>query len=488
MDISLLLGRILVGIVFLAAVLFRLIDLDSVPGLNGDEAWYGIQAANLIHGRPLEWMAPSGRPLINLLFFIPVFLLQLFFEPAFWILRTPSVIAGLTAIFLCYFLFRDILGRPAAVSLSLLTATLPINIAYSRFGWDPSLIIVFSVLLVYFALRGNLKGILISLSLALAAHPAALFLMPVVITIALAQTNSPLLPAGTIQRKIGAIFLLICILLVAIVAAGTGNAESRLLSLTGMKLLFSHIGGLFSGETVYRYIVDPATELGLTDPSILLAITPMLSLLAFRRTASPSSRANALALSIGLLLSLLCGYIMFGPWLVIPHTERYGIYLVFPVTILFVMLLHGAAPSHKQFRPLALVVALSLFFLVGFHQHYRVPLQDNGGNSQIAFRTGEMDPKQVAYLGILEETQGRPVRIFAHGWWIWQPLLYLSADTPSVELFELWEFSTLQQGDYVVTFAGEPLDATLRHNTTAYAARWAVLDHARREVIAVYRL
>lgn len=179
---------------------------------------------------------------------------------------------------------------------------------------------------------------------------------------------------------------------------------------------------------------------------------------------------------------------MFGPWLLLPHTERFGIYLVFPVTVLFVTLLHGAFPPEKQHWPLAVVTVLCVSLLSGFDRYYFTPIQETGGNSQIAFRTGAIDPKQVAYLGILEETQGAPVRIFAHTWWIEQPLRYLAANETSVEVIELREFSNPLHGDYVITFAGEPLDVAVRKDPGAYVKRWVVLDHARREVLAVYRL
>ncbi|HNT26783.1 MAG TPA: hypothetical protein PKH10_01270 [bacterium] len=481
-------GIVTIGAIFSCAILFRLIFLDHIPGLNGDEAWYGIQALNLMYGRPLEWMAPSGRPLLNFFFFIPIFILQLFCEPAFWILRFPSVIASIIAIFLSYRLFLDILGRPAAISLALLTATLPINIAYSRFGWDPSLLIVYAVLIIYFSFRGSLKGVLISTLLGLTAHPVIIFLGPVVVMTALTQNGSALLPSHPLQKKIGAVLILTCIIAVAVYAAGIEATTHRLSTPQDAWLFLSLIGGLFSGETVYRYIVDPATTLAILDPASIGAILAVLSAIAFWRISSKTSQIGALAFLSGIFFALLCGYLMFGPWLLLPHTERYGIYLVFPLTLLFVIILHGAFTAERQHWPVAIVMALSLSLLAGFHRHYLQPIRETGGNSQIAFRTGVLDPKQVAYLGILDETRGRPVRIFAHQWWIWQPLKYLASKDPTVEVIELREFSRPIKGDYVVTFAGEPLDIVARKDPSTYATRWSVLDYARREVIAVYRL
>lgn len=482
------LGIIVTGAIILFSMLFRLVGLDHIPGLNGDEAWYGIQAMSISQGHPWELWAPSARPLINIFLLLPLLFLHLFFDPAFWVVRAPSVVAGILAVLLAYRLFRDIIGRPAAISLALLTATLPINIAYSRFGWDPSFLIIYAIFILYFAFKKKLLGLIVSTLLAITAHPVAIFILPIVVMIALTQENSPFLPAGHRQKTIGAAIMLAGIIAVAVYSAGFGATLHRLSSTQETGLFLSLIGGLFSGETIYRYIVDPATDLGSTDPSFFFATILLFSAILFRRTATPSTRATTLAFIVGILLSLICGYIMFGPWLLLPHTERYGIYLVFPFTLIFVILLHGTFPAEKQHWPLAVTIVLSITLLGGFQRHYMSPLLESGGNSQIAFRTGAVDPKQVAYLGILEETQGRPVRIFAHQWWIWKPMQYLASTNTSVEIIELREFSRPLKGDYVVTFAGEPLDVAVRNDPSAYATRWAVLDYSRREVLAVYRL
>ena len=49
------------------AIGFRLWNLGSTPGINGDEAWIGVQAQLWLRGEAIAWKTPTGNPL-NLFF------------------------------------------------------------------------------------------------------------------------------------------------------------------------------------------------------------------------------------------------------------------------------------------------------------------------------------------------------------------------------------------------------------------------------------
>jgi len=479
--------RISIGLAFLISLLFRLISLNNIPGINGDEAWYGIQATNILHSRAFEWLAPSGRPLVNPFFLLPEIILHLFFDPAFWILRFPSVVAGLCAVFLSYHLFRDLIGRPAALSLSLLTATLPINIAYSRFGWDPSLVLLCTIVIFYFALRDNRRGIILSFLAGLLVHPSVLLLAPLIIMMALSRQESAILPQGK-GRTTGALLLIGCIFLA--MYAGNGRAVTKnLLDFSAAGTFLSHIPDLFTGETAFRYIVDEHASVPVAMPFLFGAVLA-LSLWGAWRASSSEQRKEALLHGTGLCLSTLSGYLLFGALMVLPHTERYAIYLIFPVTLLFVKVLYAAVgPTQREWLATTVVLLLSLYFLSGFYQNFFLFFQKTGGNSHVAFRTGELDPKQVAYLSIRDDAAGRPVRIFAHSYWLAMPMRYLASGEDPVQVVELPDLWTSpRQGDYVVTFAGGGADVAVRQVPGAYQKRWVVLDYASREFLVVYRL
>src|ERR1700693_6331537 len=72
------------------SVWFRCRDLGNIPGINGDEAWYGVQAQNWLHAGQVDWRTPTGN-LLNPLFFWPQVALHSLFEPSFAVLRVTAV-------------------------------------------------------------------------------------------------------------------------------------------------------------------------------------------------------------------------------------------------------------------------------------------------------------------------------------------------------------------------------------------------------------
>ncbi len=79
-------ARINVAALLFVAIWFRIDRLDHLPGANGDEAWYGVQAEAVLHGEPISWRTPTGN-LLNPLFFGPLLALHAIFEPSFGLLR-----------------------------------------------------------------------------------------------------------------------------------------------------------------------------------------------------------------------------------------------------------------------------------------------------------------------------------------------------------------------------------------------------------------
>ncbi len=135
----------------LAAVTLRVWHLGTVPGLNGDEAWLGVQAAHLAAGEPVVWRTPTGNP-INPFLLWPVAALHLVFGPSVVVLRVVALVSGLAALGVNWWLCRRVLDRNTALVSTALLAVMPITIAYSRFAWDASQTLLATVLVLYLAL------------------------------------------------------------------------------------------------------------------------------------------------------------------------------------------------------------------------------------------------------------------------------------------------------------------------------------------------
>src|SRR5262245_46303352 len=76
-----LLAGALAGVV-VTALLLRIIGLGHIPGINGDEAWYGVKAQQMAAGQPVLWRTPSGN-LLNPFDTGFLYWLQKLFPPSF---------------------------------------------------------------------------------------------------------------------------------------------------------------------------------------------------------------------------------------------------------------------------------------------------------------------------------------------------------------------------------------------------------------------
>ena len=78
----------------------------------------------MIGTRPVTWFTPTGLPL-NPFFIIPLWIVQCFSPPTFWVLRMPAVLSGLLLLALGYFLLKKQIGVLPALIFVALAAGLP---------------------------------------------------------------------------------------------------------------------------------------------------------------------------------------------------------------------------------------------------------------------------------------------------------------------------------------------------------------------------
>ena len=74
----------------LVAVWFRCRWLGNIPGVNGDEAWYGVQALRFLWERQFHVQTPTHNP-PNPLFLGPLILLHVPLRPSIVLLRSVAV-------------------------------------------------------------------------------------------------------------------------------------------------------------------------------------------------------------------------------------------------------------------------------------------------------------------------------------------------------------------------------------------------------------
>jgi hypothetical protein len=461
---------ILAGIVLLAvAVWFRAWDLGRVPGVNGDEAWAGVQAERMLHGQCVSARTPTGNPL-NPFFMLPQVLLHARAEPSFALLRVPALASGLLALMLNFYLCRRAFGARLAWLTTLIHAVLPINIAYSRFAWDASQSLLFTLPVIYAGVlahreptrrqRWTMFG-LFSLAAAVVVHPTNLFVSPfLAIQLALAWQDQ-LVKLWNARLKRG-----LCLATaIVVLAALAGRMLPRLAANTGSidnyTAFAQRFGDLFTGATVYEYIsgtlipqsgaTPSATRIALDALAIAMGgVTAFALFSSTRRGRSAGDRW----LVAGWAASVVCFFVVAGPTAIAPHFERYAICLIAPTVLLAGRAMDWWMQPTTRFSlvtaPLLLVLATCM--LATFKSHYFDELKGHGGRSHLTFRTASVEPKQQAMdLMARERDRDVPLLIQTSEWWLYWPLQYLAYahDDVTVELRSADDPRPLHQQSFV---------------------------------------
>ncbi len=435
------------------AVLLRVWQLGHVPGVNGDEAWSGVQAVRLVRGEPIAWRTPSGN-LVNVFFLLPLAALHTVFAPSFALLRSVSVVSGIAALAVNWWLCRRVYDTRTAVISTVLLALLPINIAYSRFAWDASQTLLVTLLVMYLPLvwircwpasRGWLVGGAAAFVAAAVVHPTNIFTAPLVAT--------PILYARRrwiLARLRGTVASDRPIALAGLVLA------SALLTYLGWTLIpglvgrFSRPGEIFeflglylrllSGSTTYDFI-SGADSAGGPIGRIPLFCNVLMLLVALLAAGGWLQRMNREEDDVDRCLLAGWGLVTLGFALVAgsqslaPHLERYGICLIAPAVLVLARGLGWwTAPDRMQrrFAEAALVVVAGCF-AASFSLAYFHVIHRTGGLSHRAFSTATVEPKQRAFERIVAERRAdTETVVVARSWWLYWPLAYLAGSVDGV--------------------------------------------------------
>jgi hypothetical protein len=531
----------LVGLV-VVAIWFRCHALGNLPGINGDEAWYGVQAELVLHGQPIAWRTPTGN-LLNPLFFGPQLLLHAMFEPSFALLRVTAALSGLMALALNWWFCRRVFGPRAAAISTVILAVLPINIVYSRLAWDASQSLLVTLAAVYLGLqavvdparrtRWSVRA-LIALAMAIVVHPTNLFVGSVVgVCLIMAWRNELPLRIRHVQRAPWISGALVAALGIAATCNSSWpraeQAVGRIMN-PGEYVAFGvNLLRLFSGVTVYEYVsgsvAPPISETIRWDvvPYDLAAGIAFIILGwgVYRRLSDVqrpprlpaadfrNERGAIYSLIIGWGLSLVGFFVVAGPAAIAPHFERYGICLIGPGAILAALGLDGwlgrqseSSLERKRGTSVTAILAIvaSWIWLADFHAEFCEFFQETGGRSHFTFRTAAIEPKAAALEYIVIHSNGS-AQIAASDWWIYWPLRYLAigrsgtAGMPQVDIeFAQAPNSSLVDRDVLlwqVEFTDSPACEAFRRSqrdSRLPITETAIADYSGRPAISLFQL
>jgi hypothetical protein len=453
------------------AIAFRVAAIDHIPGINGDEAYLGTQAYLLLHGGGMTLLTGSGL-LPDPISLALSALLHLVMRPSVMALRLPTVLIGAATIGVAYDLSRRLWGREVALLAAAFVAVLPAHIAYSRFFWEPSQSPFVCMLWLYAACARKPIAMFALALLAVMIHPTNIFLAPVIAVLCCGQVTTWrrrewLFGAGS------AVLLLLYLHEVPRAAAAVNHTLA----------FVTTYPGVVTGASVYAYIV------GALSPAVWTA--HRLAYLAFFCAPVAVSlvrdRARVGAAVVGLLAALAIFYGVAGAGAVMPHTERYAMWMTIPhCLIAAIALAHVCGEKWAK----AAAAAICAFGLFDFQQHYFARFTAENSTSHKTFLSGPVEPKESAVAWIAaHHDPARAVRVICDDWWSYYPIKYLSLAQP-----ERWQvtipdqaWSSLYPRDFIlpesnvqtfwVSSAERPAthQEALQERISGYAGR-AILD------------
>jgi hypothetical protein len=477
------------------AVAFRLYALGRLPGINGDEAWYGVRVLQLLAGEPVEWRTPNGNlpgPLHTALL-VP---LQAVLPRSFVVLRLPALLSSLAQLALTWFVVRRHFGRQAALVALVLTAVLPVNVAYARFGWDPSHSGLVAVAALHFALSGGAWASAGLLAFALAVHPTNVFLGPFLFTAFLfaeVRRRGGWRAAAPRSALHGVLLLATLGVLRVVTGGGAGHgfgagALGRLASPSEMGTFVRLFVRFLSGDTTFQYVAGAGYGSARTAVELVVGtlLATVLVLGGVRLARSPVAAEHGVV--AGWLATIPAFYALAGNMALQASIERYALVLVVP-TLVAVTVLLGAVGERMGRRWLvpAGVGVMGVLALVGFADRYLAAIEATGSTSETGFWTGPVEPKAEAFRLIAIEAGARGgARVVTEDYWTFQPLAYLAHGT-KVEVVEAQSAprAPLPGGTYWVGFAGGPLERWAR-GQPSLLPRWDVGGAGRRVALRVW--
>ncbi|WP_370026962.1 hypothetical protein [Planotetraspora sp. GP83] len=501
-----------------AAIVLRFYDFWKLPGINGDEPWYGVQALRFTAGEQVDVRTPTGNlqsPLQPGL----LWALHFFVDPAPSLLRIPTLVSSILQIGVMAWGANRVFGRRAAFAAATMCAVLPLNIAYARFGQDPDHLGLVAALATVAVLNRRLILGVALYAFGIWVHPTCVFLAPFLLLVSIGAELPERRSGRAWLRCAAAIvgFGAAALLVKLIVSDGNRFANlhqiwDRLSSLDRWLLQGTRLAHFFLGDTTYQYIAGARFP----GPQAAWAIAFWLIagfLVGFGMWRLIRARdLRGLAIVVGAMATHFAFYLIGGPQALAPSVERYGLCLVVPSLFAAVVLAGaGKKPDSSELAatkglssiavsrlcrtaPVVAGVAwivMGVMLLAGFTRYYLVELLHTGSRSEQTFWTGPTEPKAAAVQRILSERRpGSSVVIVADGWWTYWIVRYLTYRSPDVLVTEGLSRATLRSPGkdvFVMGYPDGPVgDLIGKFGGTKEFERFDVPGYGRQSVIQLW--
>lgn len=493
--------------IVVAAAAARTLFIEWLPGINGDEAWYGVNVQELLSGGTPFWRTGIGNPL-SPFHTGPLLVLSALFQPSATMLRVPEVLLGLLAVALAYPLLRRTLGERAAILTALLLAVSPTAVSYARLGWDPSGGPLMTLLAIGFALLDRPWLALMGVAAAWLVHPTNIFIAPIVaaawapLAIQRWRTSTVIVRARLL--RLGIAITVVGIPVVAwVLSRIAANPNTSLPSIsmvidrvTSPELWAARAWGfvnLLSGVSPVAHIagpLPPAVERGAN-----LFVAGLTLAVLFAGQAAFRAHRHARWLVAGIAIAFAGFHIVAMDVALTPTAERYGLFMLVPMIITLAVGI-DALSSRRPAAGHAATGAVALFMVAMTVGGYFMPLWSRGGDAMTTYRTARTEPKRAAFDFIDADSRAAAsVRIVADGWWLYWTLRYFAGAEGRIHV-DVVPGSNMPGGTHPVGAAIRPFPSPQRTYWVAFAGGavpsqdaqsvYTATDPAGRPILHVY--
>lgn len=479
-----------------AGILLRLIWLDRLPGIDGDEAWYGVLGQQWAAGDFVYWRTPTGNypgPIQ-----IAADAIGQWIAPGqFIVLRIAPLLSSLAAMAMAWRIGRRHFDGATARLALLIMAVLPGNVAFARFGWDPSHSAMIVLGGVALALDRRLVAIIAIYALALWTHPTNLFCAPLLLLSFVAAER-----AGGERRwlspRIALLALAMAGLAATMVVSATaqagqffdpGQALLRLISPSEWFATAILLGRLIVGEPFFAHLAG--ASYGALMP--LVTATGIAGFGGLLFVTATTLRGEGLTKRGGLLLGWLAMVAAFvavaGSGALNPPTERYVFGLIAPTAIAMAIVLRRLI-ANSAAREVAIGTTLGATLLTATIVLYLVPLASRDRPASLylgvnGLRTGPVEPKEAAARWLIAEAKrSGPLQLIADDWWLYWPMRYRLAGKPVTVVHTGQQRGATRT--YEIKFAAIPGQAQ-GANPGAAPPAWVSTGHDGRAILRMWQ-
>ncbi len=404
--------RLLVLLVLLGGAVSRILWLDCLPGVNGDEPWVAIEAYRLTHGLPATMhINPGDRPQFSPCLWLFHLLFSLTGTTDFFYLRVPTVLASAVACLTIWRCWRKLLGE-ATPWVALLLWSLPVEIMFSRFGWDPSMMSMCVALTGAAVLSGRPILTVVAIVFGLLNHPFFVVALPFVPLFWLADKRPGWLKPALIATQACA---WLAVLSTYLLGHALGAPEPWKVN---FPRFCAGLPDLLSGQATFAYLVDPVEHPLGTPLSYAGGLVLLIGLNWLPWSDLRSRKPLLAALGGGLWLSCCGLFLALGTQGIVTPNDRNALMLI----VLLVSWLVLRIPT-RWLAPV--VVTLSLLGLGLCAKDYFYSLRVYGTRSHRAFICAPEEPHRTAFRQALQWLAPGTV-IIADDWHNFQPLYYLA--------------------------------------------------------------